>query len=200
MKTFILTFILILALTHVYSQNANLIQSSYALEAAANYSAAIDIMKNLLSKEPNDAFFNLRMGWLYYSSGNYSEGLKFYQKSAILTSTLDAQLGILNCYLAQGSWSETISSAGELLKSCPNNVLVLHKMGYAHYMKKDYKTAASYYQRIININAYDFDARGYLLAAHYYANDRIEAKKQYLLLKKYYPASQFVTDFSSVME
>jgi len=195
---FVLLFLLIIFSVGLVSQTKtnDLISSSYVLEASRNYQAALGKMKTLEKNDKNDAFYKLRIAWLNYLLMKYKDALEYYQKSYKEEPSLDAQEGMVNCYVAMGSWNDAILQASDILVTYPYYVNVLLKAGYASYMRKDYTQAIVFYKRVLAISPYSFEARGYLLASCYYNNNIPEAKKQYQFLLKYYPASIFVRDFS----
>jgi tetratricopeptide (TPR) repeat protein len=172
------------------------ITTSYTAETAGNYTTALEPMKTLEAADLNDPFYKLRLGWLYYNLGKYNDAATYYQKSIKLLPSQDGYEGLANCYLALGLWNETITTCDTVLKSDPAQWIFMLKAGYAQYQKKQYKSAIDYYQRAIKVQPFNFEARGYLIAANYYDNNLVEAKKHWVTRKKYYPASVFVTDFA----
>jgi tetratricopeptide (TPR) repeat protein len=157
-------------------------------------------MKALEATDATDPFYKLRIGWLLYLSGKYTDALSYYQKSMKLSPSVDAQIGTINCYLYLGKWNEAISVSKEILQIYPDYTDVLLKAGYASYMKKEYGSSINYYQKALIVSPYSFEAHGYLVAAYYYNSNIPEAKKHYQFLKKYYPASVSVKDFAKVLE
>jgi tetratricopeptide (TPR) repeat protein len=182
------------------TQGTSNIEKSYAAEKTGNYTGAIELMKTLESSDANDPYFKLRLGWLYYSSAKYNEAIGYYQKSLAIKASADGYEGLVNCYLALGLWNDVIARSDDALKMYPSHYTFLLKAGYAMYMKMEYKAAIDYYQRVLTINPYNYEARGYLINSNYYYNDRVEAKKQWLVMKKYYPDSAFVIDWVKTFE
>jgi len=182
------------------TSSKDLITTSYSAEAANNYTLALEKMKALEVIDPNDAFYKLRIGWLLYLSAKYNESLSYYQKSNKLSPCVDAQIGIINCYLYLGNWNDAILLSKEILQTYPDYTDVLLKAGYAAYMKKEYNQSINYYLKALIVSPYSFEARGYLVAAYYYNGNNTEAKKHYQFLKRYYPASPSVKDFAKILE
>jgi tetratricopeptide (TPR) repeat protein len=199
--TLITTLLLISSLSILAQTNGkDLITASYSAESVNNYSLALEKMKALETQDTTDAFYKLRIGWLLYLSGKYNEALSYYQKSDKLNPCVDAQIGIVNCYLYLGLWNDAIAVSKDILQTYPDYADVLLKAGYAAYMKKEYAQAINYYQKALLVNPYSFEARGYLVPAYYYNGNINEAKKHYQFLKKYYPASLSVKDFAKVLD
>jgi len=200
MKQIILLIALLMILMPMVAQVKSSITDSYNAETALNYSRALEIMQDLARTDPNDEFYQVRIGWLQYLLGSYNDALKAYQSSNKLFPNLDAQIGILNCYLALGKWNEGIEQANDILKVYPHHTTAMAKAAFAAYMKQEFKLAADYYARIIRIAPWDTEIRGYLVNNLYLSKDTQEAKKHYLKLKKYSPESQIVKDYAKIFE
>jgi len=199
MKKTIVAVMLILIAGLSLAQGPVSITDSYNAETAKNYTRALQIMEDLSAKEPNDDFYALRVAWLQYLLGRYNDAIKNYQKSNNISHSLDAQTGILNCQLALGKWDEARALADQILKSYPQNTVILGKAAYAAYMKQQYRDVADYYLAILKVTPWDMEARGYLVNNLYLAKDIEAAKKQYQLLKKYYPESSMVKEYAKVL-
>ena len=192
--------VMILAITALAAQHKFSITDSYNAETAKNYTRSLEIMNALAATDSNDEFYQLRIGWLNYLNGKYPEALKSYQNSNRLGSSLDAQIGILNCQLALGKWNDSLEQANNILKIYPQSTIVLVKAAYAAYMKQEYKMASDYYIRYIKVSPWDMDVRGYLVNNLYLAKETVEAKKHYQKLKKYAPESPIVKEYAKIFE
>lgn len=181
-------------------QGKSSITDSYNAEASKNYTRALEIMQEHAQADPGDEFFRLRIGWLQYLLGRYAEALNSYQAAYRMYPHLDAQLGILNCYLALGRWNEGISQSNLILKSYPQHTLIMAKAAYAAYMKQEYKLAADYYARIIKITPWDMEIRGYLVNNLYLSKDVKGAKIHYQKLKKYAPDSIIAKEYGKIFD
>jgi tetratricopeptide (TPR) repeat protein len=199
MKKTIVAVMLILITGLSLAQGPVSITDSYNAETAKNYTRALQIMEDLSAKEPNDDFYALRIAWLQYLLGRYNDAIKNYQKSNNISHSLDAQTGILNCQLALGKWDEARALADQILKSYPQNTVIMGKAAYAAYMKQQYRDVADYYLAILKVTPWDMEARAYLVNNLYQAKDIEAAKKQYQLLKKYYPESAMVKEYAKVL-
>ena len=196
--TIIITCLLLMA-TLLFAQAKSTISDSYNAETAKNYSRALQIMEEISAKDPNDAFYTLRIAWLQYLLGKYNDAIKNYTKSNELSPSLDAQTGILNCQLALGKWNEAKALADQILKSHPQNVVIMGKAAYAAYMKQDYRATADYYLGILKITPWDMESLGYLVNNLYLAKDTDNAKKHFARLKKYYPDSPMVKEYNKLL-
>jgi len=197
-KLFILA-VLLLLLSNLAALLPN-ITDSYLQEEKGNFASALDIMLELQSAEPAEPFYQVRVAWLQYLLGRYDEAILTYRKAIALQDNLDAHLGIVNCQLALGKYQEAMAIADELLKVHAQNPTLMSKAAYAAYMKKDYALAASYYQKLIAIYPWDMESRGYLVNNLFLAGQEEEGKRQLVLLKKYYPQSAIVTQYSAKLK
>lgn len=194
---FVITLLLCAGL--LFGQAKSTISDSYNAETAKNYTRALQIMEEISAKDPDDAFYTLRIGWLQYLLGRYNDSIKNYTKSNTLAVSLDAQTGILNCHLALGKWSEAKALADQILKSHPQNVIIMGKAAYAAYMLQNYRATADYYLAILKISPWDMESLGYLVNNLYLAKDVENAKKHFARLKKYYPDSSMVKEYNKLL-
>ena len=199
MKKYLFIALMLIVASLSLAQGPVTITDSYNAETAKNYTRALQIMDELNAKDPDDEFYLMRTAWLQYLLGRYSDAIKNYQKSNNLAHSLDAQTGIVNCQLALGKWDEARALADQILKSYPQNTVIMGKAAYAAYMKQAYRDVADYYLAILKITPWDMEARGYLVNNLYLAKDIEAAKKQYKLLKKYYPESSMVKEYAKVL-
>ena len=199
MPKYIIIIMISMALgTGLFSQN-NTIKDSYNAESRGEYQAALEIVQNLAVSEPEEPFYQIRIAWLLYLSGKYNEALLAYQKAAQMLDCVDAHTGMINCNLALGNWDQAITIATEMLKVHQQNPLLLSKVAYAAYMKKDFNTSSQYYGRIAELYPWDMDNRGYYVNNLYLAGKLNEAKAEYAKLKKYSPQSQTVADYAGIL-
>jgi len=199
MKHLALVIILISLSGLLMAQAKSTISDSYNAETARNYTRALQIMEEISAKDPDDAFYTLRIAWLQYLLGRYNDAIKNYTRSNNASSSLDAQTGILNCYLALGKWSDAKALADQILKSHPQNVVILGKAAYAAYMMQNYRATADYYLSILKITPWDMESLGYLVNNLYLAKDMDNAKKHFARLKKYYPDSPMVKEYNKLL-
>jgi tetratricopeptide (TPR) repeat protein len=176
------------------------ISESYSAEARYDFGTALRIMQELVVAEPNEPFYQVRLAWLQYLSGQYRDAIASYQKSITLLDNLDAHIGIINSQLALGNYTEAIRLTDIQLAVHKQNPTLYTKAAYAAYMMKDYAKAAAYYKSAIAIYPWDMESRGYLVNNLYLAGNIKEAKDQYTLLKKYYPKSAIVEQYKDILK
>jgi tetratricopeptide (TPR) repeat protein len=79
---------------------------SYELEKAQRYADAVSALGPVYRAYPNAYTVNLRMGWLFYLAGNYTNAGSHYDSAmAAAPAALEPKLGGLLPLLAQERWS-----------------------------------------------------------------------------------------------
>ncbi len=199
MKQLILCVMIALLTLAIFAEERT-INDSYNFEARSDFQNALTVMNELAAKDPTDAFYRVRIGWLQYLSGNYNDAILSYQQSIRLQDSVDAHTGIINCYLALGNYTDALKVADAQLLVHKQNPTLYSKAAYAAYQKKDYALTASYYARELEYYPWDMEVRGYLVNNLYLSGQTVEAKKQYQLLKKYSPTSSIITLYKGILD
>jgi tetratricopeptide (TPR) repeat protein len=144
-----------------FSQNQALLEeafkNSYTYETNAEYSKSIEVIKKVYDESSYE--INLRLGWLNYQAGLFTESIAFYNKAILLMPmSVEARLGFVMPAAALGNWTQVIGRYNEILKIDPNNYTVNYRMGSIYYGKQDYQTAYKYFEKIANLYPFDYDA------------------------------------------
>jgi tetratricopeptide (TPR) repeat protein len=110
---------------------------SYRYERSQNYADAIKTLAPVLTAYPQGYTVNLRLGWLYYLSGNYATSRTHYQ-SAIKTApdSIEAKLGHTLPLMAQERYEEAEAAAKQVLRIDPSNYLGNLRLAYCLRMQK----------------------------------------------------------------
>lgn len=131
--------------------------SSYAYEANYDYGKAIDALKTLYDEKSYE--INLRLGWLHYINKQYPTAIKYYQKAIdLMPYSIEAKFGIIYPYAAVNNWDAVIVQYKEILKVAPENVTANYRLGLTYYNKVNYKDAAPYFEKYLNLYPFDYDA------------------------------------------
>jgi tetratricopeptide (TPR) repeat protein len=132
-------------------------KTSYTNESNAEYAKAAEVLKKVYDESSYE--LNLRLGWLDYQAGLFTESIAFYNKSILLMPmSIEARLGFVLPAAALGNWNQVISRYNEILKIDPNHYTVNYRMGLIYYGRKDYQTAYKYFEKIANLYPFDYDA------------------------------------------
>lgn len=129
---------------------------SQEYEAKGNYADAIATVKALYQEDSYE--INLRLGWLTYLNGSFTEATAFYQKSINLKPyAIEPKLGFVYPASALGKWEQVISLYNQILAIDPQNTTVNYRLGSIYYGRKDYAKAEKYLEKVINLYPFDYD-------------------------------------------
>lgn len=162
-----------------FSQNQALLEeafkNSYTHETNAEYSKAIEVIKKVYDESSYE--INLRLGWLNYQAGLFTESIAFYNKAILLMPmSVEARLGFVMPAAALGNWTQVIGRYNEILKIDPNNYTVNYRMGSIYYGKQDYQTAYKHFEKIANLYPFDYDGLHMFAWTNYKMGKMREAK------------------------
>jgi len=159
-KLFLITFLLAFTF-NLLAQNEKRLQeafaTSYKLETEGSYTKAIDVLKTEYNEQSYP--INLRLGWLSYLNGSFTESAAYYNKAIqLMPMSIEARLGFALPASAMGNWDHVVTRYNEILKIDPNHSLTNYRMGLIYYYREDYATAFKYFERIANMYPFDYDA------------------------------------------
>jgi len=150
-------------------------QQSYLNEASGDYYKAIENLRSVYKEDSYE--INLRLGYLCYLSGRFSESLAYYNKAVdLMPLSVEARLGIVLPASAMGNWSQVIKHYEKILEITPNYSIVLHRLGLIYYGKNDFSTAEKYFEKVVNLFPFDYDALTMLAWTKLKINKTREAK------------------------
>lgn len=159
-KLFLITFLVAFAF-NLLAQNENRLQeafaTSYKLETEGSYTKAIDVLKTEYNEQSYP--INLRLGWLSYLNGSFTESAAYYNKAIqLMPYSIEARLGFVLPASAMGNWDHVVTRYNEILKIDPNHSLTNYRMGLIYYYREDYQTSYKYFERVANMYPFDYDA------------------------------------------
>ncbi|MCX6182193.1 MAG: tetratricopeptide repeat protein [Bacteroidetes bacterium] len=148
---------------------------SYYSEKQGNYTLAISAMKKVY--DANSYEINLRLGWLSYSAGLYKESLNYYQIAVgIMPYSVEAKLGLVYPAAALGNMTQVMDAYKKILEIDPQNTTANYRMGYVFYDKKDYQSAFSYFEKVVNLYPFGYDGLLMFAWTNYQLGKTREAK------------------------
>ena len=131
--------------------------NSYSLEKAGNYIGAAQAINNVYNAQSYEC--NLRLGYLKYMSGVYSESGGYYQKAIdLMPYAIEPKLGKVLPLAALGKWDDILALYVAILKIDPKNSSVNYKLGYIYYTRKQYTLAYKCFEKSVNLYPFDYDA------------------------------------------
>jgi tetratricopeptide (TPR) repeat protein len=130
---------------------------SYEAEKEGNYISAISSLKSVY--QVDSYVLNVRLGWLCYLAKQYSESIKYYDKSiALKPYAIEARFGCVKPLSAIESWEKVKSHYVEILKIDPQNTVANYWLGVIYYNRKDYTNAIKLFEKVVNLFPLDYDS------------------------------------------
>lgn len=160
LKRFMMAALILFGL-QVFSQDENTIQEafsqSYLYETDGEYTKAINTIKAVYDEDSYE--INLRLGWLTYLSGNFSESLPYYRKCIQLRPlSIEARMGIVLPLSLMGNWGQVENHYKQVLEMDAENSWVNYRMGLIYYGREDYQAAIKYFENVVNHYPFDYDS------------------------------------------
>lgn len=130
---------------------------SQAYESRGNFTDAISEMKRIYQEDSYE--INLRLGWVTYLAGQFTESSAYYQKAINLKPyAIEAKFGHVNPASALGNWDQVIGQYNDILAIDPQNTLANYRLGAIYYGRKDYLKAEKYLEKVVNLYPFDYDS------------------------------------------
>lgn len=131
--------------------------ASYAEELKLNYAPAIKALGPVYNEKSYE--LNLRLGWLYYLSKNYTTSAAYYQKAVNLKpGAAEARFGLVKPLAATESWDKVMAQYDAILKADPKNVQARYWKGVIYYNRKQYNEARQQLLQVLELYPFDYDA------------------------------------------
>ena len=161
LKRISLIAVLVFLFSCLMGQNTSSTQSafvkSYESEKSGNYAAAISTMKSIYKAD--SYIINIRLGWLCYLAKQYTESIKYYEKSiALKPYAIEARFGCVKPLSAIESWEKVKAHYVEILKIDPQNTVANYWLGVIYYNRKDYANATKLFEKVVNLYPLDYDS------------------------------------------
>jgi len=132
--------------------------SSYTAEKNEDYTKAIQSLKSVYNL--NSYEINIRLGWLTYHAGKYTESLSYYTKAIGLSEkSIEARLGYVMPAAALGNWDQVRDQYLQIMKIDSRNSLVNYRLGLLFYNRKEYATAQNYVEMVVENYPFDYDSK-----------------------------------------
>jgi len=151
---------LFVSVSNSFSQSnatADAFSKSYQSETKSDFKGAIENLKPVYDKGSYE--MNLRMGWLYYKAGSYKESQTYYQQAIDLKpNAIEAKFGYVYPAYALGNMNEVVAQYTKILTIDPQNTTANYRMGMISYDKKDYQVAYKYFEKVVSLYPFSYDA------------------------------------------
>jgi tetratricopeptide (TPR) repeat protein len=163
------------AVSQDYKALQEAFSTSYSLEKAGKYTAAVEALKKLYDESSYE--INVRMGWLQYMAGLFTESASYYSKAiTLMPYSIEARLGYTYPASAMGNWEQVIGKYQEILRIDPSNYTANYKLGAIYYSRKDYNPAYKFFEKLVNMYPFDYDALHMFAWTNYQMGKLREAK------------------------
>jgi tetratricopeptide (TPR) repeat protein len=158
----IFIFSVIVATAQDYTKLTAAFSDSYVKEKAGKYGEAVTALKVFYITDSYE--INLRLGWLTYLQGQFSESLGYYNKAIdLMPYAIEPRLGVVLPASSLGNWDMVIEQYNKILAIDPNNTVTLYRLGLISYDRKDYNQAYKLFEKVVNL--YPFDYQSVLMLA-----------------------------------
>lgn len=196
-KITIATLTLILfTLTSVHAQDDPLrtaFSNSYVSEKKADYADAVAQLKKVYDEKSYE--INLRLGWLQYEAGLYTESMSYYEKAInLMPYAVEPRLGFVLPAGATGDLDKAVTQYNKILEIDPKNTTANYRLGLIAYAKKDYKTAYKYFELVVNLYPFDYSSLLMLAWTDFQLNDYANAKVLFNKVLLYSPTDSSALD------
>jgi tetratricopeptide (TPR) repeat protein len=126
-------------------------------------SEAEDIAARLLESEPNDILANCTMALAELDAGNKAAAMERLDRIAAIPTDEPEELhSVAVLQLDLELYEDAEKTLAKLLRILPYDENVLHKAGYARFMRGDAEGAKAFYERLLRIDPHDTIAQYYL--------------------------------------
>ncbi|MCF8226491.1 MAG: tetratricopeptide repeat protein [Bacteroidales bacterium] len=140
-----------------YKQVIEAFQDSYINEATGDLQTAIQDLKNIYDEDSYET--NLRLGWLTYSAGQFTESYSYYNRAVTLKPyAIESRFGLIYPAAAMGNWNVVITQYNKIIEIAPGNTVAMHRLGLVHYGRKEYDQAEVLFEKVVNLYPFDYDA------------------------------------------
>ncbi len=158
-----------------YIATKDAFQNSYIQEATGEITAAVNSLKSVYQEKSYE--LNLRLGWLSYQAGSFTESVAYYNKAIdLMPYAVEPRFGVVYPGAALGNWSMVIGQYEKILEITPNNSIAMHRLGLIYYGKEDYEKARQYFEKVVNLFPFDYNALTMLAWSHFRLKNFREAK------------------------
>jgi len=190
-KLFILTIAILSFTVNISAQSAviNAFKKSYVLEKKGEFKKAASELKNVY--DANSYEINLRLGWLNYQAGVFTESVAHYQKAVnLMPYSEEAKFGLIYPKAATGKWDEVVSLYKKILENNANNTTANYRLGLIYYGRKDYPKAYKHFKKVVNLYPFGYDGLLMLAWTNFQQGKMREAKVLFNKVLMYSPSDK----------
>jgi tetratricopeptide (TPR) repeat protein len=129
---------------------------SYNLESKGEFQKSIEVLKAVYDEKSYE--INLRLGWLSYLSGAFTESITYYNHAInIMPYSIEPRFGIVYPLADMGNLDQVILQYNKILSRDPNNTVANYRLGVIYYYREEYNTSHQYLEKVVNLFPFDLD-------------------------------------------
>lgn len=171
------------------------LKKSYDSEYQLKYQKAIEDLQGVY--EPNSYELNLRIAWLSYKVGKYSESVNYYKKAiAKIPLSIEAKLGVVYPLGALEKWDQVVDNYLAIVKIDGFNATANYRLALIYYNRGDYGNSWKYVQKYVNLYPFDYDGNSLAGWIKYSVGKKEEA---FVFFKKALMVNPYDTSFNKVL-
>ena len=156
----LLVAVLLLFSGSLQAQNSGVIEAfktSYEWEKQGEYKKAVDALKKVYDADSYE--INLRLGWLNYQAGLFTESATHYQRAVdLMPYSIEAKFGLIYPVSAIGKWDEVIRIYQKILEIDPQNTIAHYRLGLIYYGRTEYEKAENHFSKVLNLYPFGYDS------------------------------------------
>lgn len=190
MKTIFLAVLITVSahFTNAQNETVNAFSSSYKFESFKQYNKAIEALNTVYSV--NSYEINIRLGWLNYLQGEYTQSEKYYKQALTITpKSIEGLLGLTFPQAAMLNWTSLSATYLKVLKLDPMNKTANFRLGQILFGKNEFKKAENHLAKICSAYPFDYDANVLMAEIQTKQGNISEAKAYYQKALLYNPDS-----------
>jgi tetratricopeptide (TPR) repeat protein len=148
---------------------------SYSLEYNKKYADAIAVITKQKAEQKYEGM--VRLGWLHYLNKQYNQSVQYYQQACgSMPYSIEAKLGLIKPLSALENWNQVVEQYDAILKIDPQHYTANYWSGVIKYNRKQYEAAQKYFEKLINLYPFDYDANHMLSWTYLYLGRKNDAR------------------------
>lgn len=150
---------------------------SLTYETNKDYLSAVKELLNIYDNNEDNYLINLRLGWLYYNTGLYTESVLYYEKANKILSSIEAKIGLTLPLSKLEKWDDVKNIYEQILKLDPQNYTANLRLGQYYLLRGNYSQANKYLSVSYKNYPSDYESNLSFGWTQYYLGNRKLAKE-----------------------
>ena len=168
--------------------------ASIKYEEQNKLAEALNEMKSIHKENSGDYLINLRLGWLYYLTGDFGSSKKHYQSAVnINKNSIEAKLGLTLPLSYLGEWDAIKNLYWDVIKLDANNYTANLRLGQIYLNSGEYNNAKKFLEKAHNFYPGEYEANLSLGWTNYYLGNKQKAKELWINAKMLSPTDSLAS-------